>query len=62
MFFLMLVTCLCCIQNLHAGIKGRNQYIEVMAKEVCDVLSEVLGGFKYMQTGVYSQYHYYLGQ
>jgi len=33
-----------------------------MIKEVRDVLTEILGGFNYMQSDVYSQYYYYLGQ
>jgi len=43
-------------------VKCSTHYIVAMIDEVRDVVSEVLGGFNYMQSGVSTQYHYYLGQ
>ena len=61
LLFYMSVKYLCCVQNVHLALKVRSQYTAMMVKEVRDVLSELLGGLNYLQSGVHSQYHYYLG-
>ena len=52
-----------CIRNLHSGVKNKSHNNALMVSEVRRVLTKILGGgLNCIRSGVYSQYHYYLGR
>jgi len=47
---------------MYLGYRSKSEPNAAIAKEVQCVLSKILGGPDYVRSGVFSQYHYYVGQ